>query len=296
MLTVLPFRRRGRRASDIFPAWLRLVIMFVLLGSILAVLAYMVDLSLASSTEISGGIIVPHHLDFQNYVQMWQGTGLLEGLKNSTLICGVTAVASVLVGGTAGYVLARLPFRGRSVLLSALLAFQAVPILMAILPLFMVMVWVQSLLHLTITGTYWSVIIAYLTFSLPLVTWLVKSYVENVPIELEEAARLDGAGAFRVLSRVVLPIAAPAAVIAAVLAFLTGWGDLLVATILTSPSSQTVTVALNAFLNVQESSTTVPAYGMLLAASVVSALPVVVIFLSLQRFFVAGLAGSAMKG
>jgi multiple sugar transport system permease protein len=167
---------------------------------------------------------------------------------------------------------------------------------MAILPLFIVMVWVQSLLHVTITGTFGSVIIAYLTFSLPLVTWLVKSYVENIPIELEEAARLDGAGAFRVLSRVVLPIAAPAAVVAAVLAFLTGWGDLLVATILTGPSSQTVTVALNTFLNVQESSTTVPAYGMLLAASVVSALPVVVIFLGMQRFFVAGLAGSAMKG
>lgn len=280
---------------DVFAPWLRLAIMIVLLGSIMVVLAYMVDLSLAPSVEISSGIIVPTHIDFQNYVTMWQGTGLLEGLKNSTIICGITAVAAIVVGGTAGYVLARLPFRGRSALLSALLGFQAVPILMAILPLFIVFVWVQSLIHVTITGTYGAVVVAYLTFSLPLVTWLVKSYVDNLPIELEEAARLDGAGAFKVLFRIVLPIAAPAAVVAAVLAFLTGWGDLLVATILTGPSSQTVTVALNAFLDVQETATVVPQYGPLLAASVVSAFPVVVIFVLLQRFFVAGLAGGATK-
>jgi multiple sugar transport system permease protein len=98
-----------------------------------------------------------------------------------------------------------------------------------------------------------------------------------------------------ILWRVVMPVAAPAAVVAAVFAFLTGWGDLVVATVLTGPSSQTVAVALNSFLQVQEGGA-VPAYGALMAASIVSALPVVIIFVALQRFFISGLTGSASKG
>jgi ABC-type glycerol-3-phosphate transport system permease component len=199
------------------------------------------------------------------------------------------------VGCIAGYISARIRFRGKGLFLSSLLAFQAVPTVMTLLPLFIVMSSLQSILHFQIIGSYWSVAIAYLTFALPLVTWFVASYVEAVPRDLEDAARIDGAGAFRILWRVVLPLIAPATVVAGVLSFLLGWGDLLVATVLSGPSTHTVTVVLESFLSDQQVGT-LPAYGELMAASIVSALPVVILYLALQRWLVTGLTGGAVKG
>lgn len=292
---MMTLTRRRQDPAEVLGPVTRTVVMTILLLAILVPLLYMVDMSVTPDTEVSTGVLVPSHLDIAHYATMWKGTGLLSGIEHSALICGVTSILAMIVGGTAGYVVSRLPFRGRGILLNSLLGFQAVPVLMTVLPLFMVMVSIQNALRLVVIGTYWSVVIAYLTFSLPLVTWLVKSYIDNLATDLEDAARLDGAGALTILWRVVMPVAAPAAVVAAVFAFLTGWGDLVVATVLTGPSSDTVAVALNSFLQVQEGGA-VPAYGTLMAASIISALPVVFVFVALQRYFISGLVGSAAKG
>jgi ABC-type glycerol-3-phosphate transport system permease component len=273
----------------------RWIVTGILLLSIVVPLLYMIVLSITPDVEIAAGTVIPHQLALANYRNMWSSTGLGQGLINSTLISGSASIGAIIVGCIAGYVSARIRFRGRRVFMSSLLAFQAVPTVMTLLPLFIVLSGLQSILHFQIIGSYWSVAVAYLTFALPLVTWFVASYVEAVPRDLEDAARIDGAGAFRVFWRVVLPLIAPATVVAGVLSFLLGWGDLLVATVLSGPSTHTVTVVLESFLSNQQVGT-LPAYGVLMAASIVSALPVVILYLGLQRWLVTGLTGGAVKG
>jgi trehalose/maltose transport system permease protein len=290
--------RSGHRRRDdnaILAPWLRRVGTAILLLSVIVPLLYMLVLSVTPDVEISAGVVIPQTFAFDNYLTIWTTQNFTQSLINSTVICGLASLGAVVVGALAGYVSARMRFRGKGVFLSSLLAFQSVPIVMTLLPLFIVMSGLQAVLHLQVVGTYWAVAVAYLTFALPLVTWFVASYVESVPNDLEDAARIDGAGAMRIFVQVILPLIGPALAVAGVLAFLTGWGDLLVATVLSGPSTQTVTVALDAFLATQQTGT-IPAYGVLMAASVVSALPVLILYLSLQRFIVAGMTGGAVRG
>jgi ABC-type glycerol-3-phosphate transport system permease component len=287
--------RRSADISEILHPVVRRVVTALLVISVVVPLIYMLILSVSPDVEISAGVVFPTQLVFQNYVTMWTAANLGQGLINSVIICGAASLGAVIVGSLAGYVSARVRFRGQGVFMSSLLAFQTVPTVMTLLPLFIVMAGLQSLLHFHIIGSYWSVALAYLTFALPLVTWFVASYVESVPRDLEEAARIDGAGAIRIFFQIVLPLIGPATAVAGVLSFLTGWGDLLIASVLSGPGTNTVTVALQSFLSTQQTGT-IPAYGVLMAASVVSALPVIILYLSLQRFVVAGMTGGAVRG
>jgi trehalose/maltose transport system permease protein len=287
--------RRSRDDNAILAPWVRRVGTAVLLLAVVLPLLYMVVLSVTPDVEISAGVVFPQAFAFDNYLTIWTTQNFAQSMINSTIICGLASLGAVLVGALAGYVSARIRFRGKGAFMSSLIAFQSVPIVMTLLPLFIVMSGLQAVLHVQVVGTYWAVAIAYLTFALPLVTWFVASYVESVPQELEEAARIDGAGAVRIFVQVILPLIGPALAVAGVLAFLTGWGDLMVATVLSGPATQTVTVALDAFLATQQTGT-IPAYGVLMAASIVSALPVLILYLSLQRFIVAGMTGGAVRG
>ncbi len=286
---------RSRDVGAVLSPGLRRVVTAVLLIVVLVPLAYMLILSVSPDVDISAGVVFPSKLALDNYVKIWTTVNFGGGMLNSAIICGIASLGAVIVGSLAGYVSSRVPFRGKTVFMSSLLAFQTVPTVMTLLPLFIVMAGIQGLVHIHIIGTYWAVVIAYLTFALPLVTWFVASYVESVPRDLEEAARIDGAGAIRIFVQIVLPLIGPATAVAGVLSFLTGWGDLLVASVLSGPGTQTVTVALQSFLSTQQTGT-IPAYGVLMAASVVSALPVIILYISLQRFIVAGMTGGAVKG
>lgn len=281
--------------SSVLSPAVRRTVIAVLLIAIFVPLAYMVILSVSPDVEISAGVVFPHHLALGNYAKIWSTADFASGMRNSAIICASASIGAVIVGSLAGYVSARIPFRGKGIFMSSMLAFQTVPTVMTLLPLFIVMASLQQALHLHILGTYWSVAVAYLTFSLPLATWFVASYVESIPRDLEEAARIDGAGAVRIFVRIVLPLIGPALAVAGVLSFLTGWGDLLIATVISGPGTHTVTVALQSFLTTQQTGE-IPAYGVLMAASIVSALPVVILYLSLQRFIVAGMTGGAVKG
>jgi ABC-type glycerol-3-phosphate transport system permease component len=270
--------------------------MIILLLTILLPLVYMVILSVSPDVEISDGVVFPKHFQLDNYLNMWNSTGLAQGLLNSTIICGCAALGAVLVGSLAGYVTARIRFRGRGIFTSLLLAFQSVPTVMTLLPLFIVMSGLQQVLHVTVIGTYWSVALTYLTFALPLATWFIASYVESVPRDLDDAARIEGAGALRIFWTIILPLIMPAVAVAGVLSFLVGWGDLLIATVLSGPSTHTVAVALDSFLSSESLQGAIPMYGELMGASIVSALPVVILYLGLQRFVVAGLTGGSVRG
>lgn len=289
---------QGYRASDIdrlLPKWASRLVVLVLLVIVIVPVGYMILLSLTPNQTVSLGKISWLSPDFHNYVAMWSDAPLASGLMHTIIIAGVSGLASVVLGLLAAYPLTRFVFRGRKLYMYVLLGTQTVPGTTLILPLFAVLSFIQTQLSTQFIGTYWPIIITYMTFGLPLCTWLIMSYLQTIPRNLEEAGLVDGCSRLGALRRVVLPIAVPAMVVAFVFSFLVGWNDVLFASVFTNTSTQTLAVVVERFANTQ-SGVGLPLYGEFMAAAVVSSLPVVVLYLVFQRFLTDGLAAGSMTG
>jgi ABC-type glycerol-3-phosphate transport system permease component len=256
---------------------------------------YLLYLALSPDSAVSLGGIGLGKLTFVNFTRMWSTAPVLKGLINSIVIAGVSAVLAVVLGVFAAYPLARLRFRGQRPILYALLSTQTVPGVTLVLPLFIVLASLQTLLGMHLIGDYPVVIITYMTFGLPLATWLLFVYLRNIPPELEEAALVDGASRLVALWRIVVPILTPVMVVSLVFSFLIGWNDIVFASVLTNGTSGTIAVVLQQFAGVQ-SGGTAPLYGQLMAAALVSGLPVVVLYLVFQRYLVSGLGAGSLSG
>jgi multiple sugar transport system permease protein len=281
-------------AGRLMPEWVAWCIRIFMALVIAVPVLYLIVLSISPEVSVEAGSIVPPRIDLSNYAKMWNSVDLGRGLLNSVFICGLAAVLAVLVATMAAYPLARYVFRGRKSLLYSALGLQLIPGPMILLPMFVVFALLQVLLDVTVVGSYWGVIVSYLTFSLPLALWLMLGYIRTIPIELEEAASVDGASPLTILFRIVMPLAVPGMVVAFVFSLLLGWNDVLFATVLTEGSTRTVAVDLQLF-TLTLGGEALPAYGQLMAAGVVVAIPVVAAYLLLQRYVVGGLAAGALK-
>ena len=267
-------------------------------GFVLAItlpIAFMLLLSVTPDPEIGTGSLIPSHWAFDNYARMWSTVNLGRGLANSLVICGISSTVAVVFAVGAAYVLSRFDFRGRFPYLYSLIALQSVPHVMLLLPLFVLFSSIQTALPFRLIGTYQGPVITYLTFALPLATWLMVSYLSSIPVELEEAALVDGATRFQALRKVVVPLALPGMVVALVFSFLVGWNDVLFASVLTSPDTRTLAVELQTFSAAQQGGS-LPLYGQMVGASVVSALPVVILYMVFQRYLIGGLTAGGVKG
>jgi ABC-type glycerol-3-phosphate transport system permease component len=269
----------------------------VLLIFIAVPVLYLFLLALSTNSTVALGGTGLKHLTFGNFTSMWSATSLLQGLVNSVIIAGISAVLAVILGVAAAYPLARLRFRGRKPLLYSMLGSQSVPQLALLLPLFILLAGIQGFIGVQVIGSYPAIIAVYMTFGLPLATVVCFVYLRALPQELEEAALVDGCTRVGALRRVVLPLMAPAMVVSLVFAFLVGWNDVLFASALTNNSTETVAITLQRFGAAQsESFGAQPLYGDLMAAALVSAIPVVVLYLVFQRYLVHGLAAGALEG
>lgn len=293
---------RGRRASragsnDVFrlmPRWLVVLLTVLLCVLVLVPIVYILLASLNTDLGVASGEFFPRSLSGESYLKIWSTVGLGRGLVNSVVVSGTVAVASALLGTVTAYVLVRFPFRGRVTILRALLGLQSVPGTLMLLPVFVLFSSAGTYLGLTMIGTRWGLFIAYLTFALPFSTWVMVTYLRGLPPELEEAARIDGASSVEVLLRIIVPLSLPAIVVAGIFAFLLGWNDVLFASIMTRPDTQTAGVALAVFGATQEGGA-VPVYSQMMAAALVCALPVVVLYFVFQRYLVGGLTAGGVK-
>ncbi len=258
-------------------------------------MAYVVLVSLTPDTEVGGGSIWPSHIAWNNYVSMWVTVPLAQDIFNSIIISGCTALLAAIVALLSSYVVSRFRFRGRKTFMLSLITMQTIPQVMLLLPLFVVLVIIQNTLGVRLIGQYGTVIVTYLTFALPFASWLLLSYMASIPIELEEAGQIDGCTRFQVLMKIVLPLILPGMVVTFVFSFLLGWSDVLFASVLTNSASQTVAVGLQTYISTGESGGTV-FWGQLMAASLTSGVPVVIIFMFFQRYIIGGLANGAVKG
>jgi multiple sugar transport system permease protein len=213
------------------------------------------------------------------------GRDFLGYLANSLMVSTATTVLGVAIAVPAAYAFSRFRFPGRHVLFYGVLVRNMFPAVVFLMPLFLMMRW----LHLVNTRT--SLVLTYLTFGLPLSIWLLKGFYDNIPVQLEQAARIDGASRFQAFLRVVMPLSSPGIIATAIYAFIQAWNEYVYAlTFLNDKSKLTLPVGLQRFFS--EYATNWPG---LMAASFIMSVPVVALFLVLQRYFVKALAEGAVK-
>lgn len=287
--------RRREMKRTMLPPWLQVTsVVFLCLFSLLPLLS-MLLVSVMTDVEAAAGSLFPDDFAFMNYVTMWSTIELSRALVNSFLTAAAAAlISTVLAVGTA-YCLVRFTFVGRKTFLRSMLGLQTLPSTLLLLPLFVVFFSVDAYIGVTLIGTRTSLVITYLTFALPFATWIMVTYLRSIPLSLEEAGMIDGLSRFGVLRRIVVPLAVPGMVVAMIFSFLLGWNDVLFASVLTDPDTRTASIQLSAFAQAQEGGA-IPLYGQLMAASVVTALPVVVLYLVFQRYLAGGLTSGGVKG
>ncbi|MFT4038658.1 MAG: carbohydrate ABC transporter permease [Thermomicrobiales bacterium] len=213
------------------------------------------------------------------------GQQFLGFIRNSIIVSSATTVLGLIVAVPAAYAFARFNFPGRDALFFSVLIRNMFPVVVFLIPLFILMK------NLRLIDTYWSLILTYLTFGLPLSIWLLKGFYDNIPPELERAARIDGATRFQAFWKIILPLSAPGLVATAIYAFIQGWNEYVYArTFINSDSKMTMPVGLEKFFTEYASN-----WPGLMAASFIMSVPVVVLFLVLQRHFVRALTEGAVK-
>ena len=292
--TFRPGSRRQHEVTRLLPGPMLAIILTVLSAIVLIPVAYIFLASVNSDIGVANGEFWPSTFSLENYTKIWSSVGLAKGLGNSVLVAGATAVVSAAMSVSIAYVLVRYQFRGRLSILRGLLALQSVPGTLMVLPVFVLFSSAASYLGVQVIGTQWGLFITYLTFAMPFSTWVMVTYLRGLPRELEEAARIDGASNLGVLVRIILPLSWPGIVVSGIFAFLLGWNDVLFASVMTRPDSQTAAVALQVFGASQEGGA-IPLYGQMMAASLVCAAPVVILYLIFQRYRVGGLTAGGVK-
>lgn len=213
------------------------------------------------------------------------GIQFLRYLWNSIFVSTLTTVFGVAVAVPAAYAFSRFRFPGRNALFFSVLFRNMFPAVVFLMPLFIMMRWMG------LVNTHSSLVITYLTFGLPLSIWLLKGFYDNIPVELEQAARIDGCTRFQAFLLVVMPLSAPGIIATAIYSFITAWNEYVYAlTFLNSDEKLTLPVGLQRFF--AEYATNWPG---LMAASFIMSVPVVVMFLVLQKYFVRALTEGAVK-
>jgi ABC-type glycerol-3-phosphate transport system permease component len=265
----------------------RHVVLLAFVALALVPIYFMVVNALKTSDEYAGNQLAPpHHLVLSTLHSSLAGGDLYRWMLNSVLITGVSVLVSTVVAALGAYPISLMNWRPGGALLSVLIALMVVPPIVLVIPLFQMTVDVHQL------NTYQSVIVIYTGLMLPFSTFLLASFFSTIPRSLLEAARIDGAGTFRALQMIVLPLARPALVTVIVVQALWVWNEVLIAVIFLQQSNlRTLMVGLTVFRSRYHLDVPIVMAGML-----VSTIPMLALYLAGQRSFVRGLTAGATKG
>ena len=273
--------------------WLVVVLLLIVF---LFPIYWIISTSLKGQADVA--TLPPHLFDFRptlaNYIAVLQGTTTFQtavavpdftaDLLHSFVIGIVSTGLALALGTPAAYTLARVAFRGRAAVALSILATRILPPLGILVPIFVLYS------HLHLIDTFLGLIVLYLSFSLSLVIWMMRGFIEDIPPALEECAMVDGSGRLGALLRITLPLVAPGLAATAILSLLFNWNEFLFAVTLTSQTARTAPVAASLFL-----SSHVVVWGNLAAACVLIAGPIFVFSLLVQRQLVHGLVAGAVR-
>ncbi|HDQ70978.1 MAG TPA: sugar ABC transporter permease [Chloroflexi bacterium] len=233
------------------------------------------------------GMFLPTEWTWENYRALLQDTAYLTWIKNSLIVATCTAIASVFLGTSGAFAFSRFKFRGREAGLILLLAVQAFPGILALVPI------AQVLSALGLYRNLLGLILAYMSGQLVFATWMLKGYFDTIPIDLEEAGMIDGAGPIQSFVYIALPLARPMLAVTFLFGFMAGWGEFFLANILVPAPDARKTVMVGMFQMANE--VNIP-WGQFAAGAVIVVIPILLVFLWVQRYMEAGLALGGVKG
>ena len=233
------------------------------------------------------GMFFPTEWTFENYRAMLFDRPFLTWLGNSLYVAGATTIAALIVTTASAFALSRFKFRGREFFLIFLLALSTFPGLLSLVAI------AQVLTAIGLYGKHLGLILAYTTGTLVFCTWNLKGYFDSIPIDLEEAARIDGCGPVQAFLLVALPLVRPALAVTALLAFLGAWGDFVFSSVLI-PAPDSMKLAVPALYSLAGSQST--PWGYFAAGAVIVVIPTLLVFLYVQKYFESGLTVGGVKG
>ncbi|AJP06007.1 carbohydrate ABC transporter permease [Streptomyces leeuwenhoekii] len=271
--------------------WTRRIFLTALTVFVLLPVYVMLSSSLKPLEDVSDKFQwIPSGLTLRPYADIWETVPLADYFVNSLIVSGAATVCSVVIAVFAAYAVSRYDFRGKRVFTVTVLSTQMFPGILFLLPLFLIYVNIGSATGIALFGSRGGLILTYLTFSLPFSIWMLIGYFDSIPRDLDEAAKVDGCGPIGALFRVIVPAAVPGIVAVAVYAFMTAWGEVLFASVMTNDTTRTLAVGLQGYSTLND-----VYWNQIMAASLVVSVPVVAGFLLLQRYLVAGLTAGAVK-
>lgn len=281
LLSKIPIRR--------IPFWILVAVIIVYL---LFPFYWAIRTSLSPDSEIYATPVqyFPANPTLQNYVNVFTNSVFVRALVNSAIVGVSVTVLSLVIGASAAYALARFKFRGRSFMLYLILSMSLFPTVAVLGALY------QMVRTFQMYDTLYALIFTYLIFTLPFTVWVLTSFFQGMPRELEEAAYTDGANPFQTFYKIMLPLAAPGMVTTGLLALIAAWTEFLYAVSFEfSPNHYTVPLAMFDLTQNVSNAFQVP-WGNIMAATVVVTFPLVVLVLVFQRRIIAGMTAGAVKG
>ncbi len=230
--------------------------------------------------------IIPPNATFDNFRQAFIQYDMLGWLYHSLIVSSSACLFSVMVSVTAGYAFSRFEFRGKKMGLSLILVTQMFPLAMTLLPLYLMII------NLKMTNSYIALAIIYVSTSIPFNIWMMKGFYDTIPKSLEESAFVDGASVFRSFYQIILPLAKPAVALTALFSFMGAWSEYIVASVIINEAGKiTLPVGL---VSMQGQFST--AWGIYSAGALITAVPVMILFITLSKYLVGGLTVGGVKG
>lgn len=293
-------RTKPVRARRIVKEVLFYLVVALILTVVMVPFLWMVSGSFKTTLELQSADVlrpgheprfIPREPTLENYIRVNSTVPMLDYFKNSLIISTGTMVVATTLALLAGYAISRFDFPGKRPYVVSVFSTQMLPGILFLIPYFVLFTWINQNFGIRLRDTYPGMIFTYTSFSLPFAMLMLASYIDTIPRELDEQARIDGCSSLGILFRIILPLSMPSIAAVGIYSFIMAWNEILFASVLTGSNTKTVAVGLLDFITTQEAR-----WGGMMAAAVIVSLPVVFLFTLVQRQIIDGLVSGATKG